>query len=146
MVASISTLRYIRCRTVTHRQRALPLADSLPKLLAAWLEGVRPEHRDLMIQLHRIVMSAEPDFTLSLKWRNPAYSFGGQAVLYLADQADYVHLGFYNGSLFEDPARLIEGTGKRMRHIKIASMSDDLELKLREMITASLTAATRVSG
>lgn len=122
------------------------MADSLPKQLSTWLEGVRPEHRDLMIQLHQIVMSAEPEFTLSLKWRNPAYSIDGQTVLYLADQTDYVHLGFYNGALLDDPNGVIEGTGKRMRHIKIALMGDELELILRETVSASVMAATRVSG
>ena len=32
---------------------------------------------------------------------------------------DHVNVGFFHGALFKDPARLLEGTGKRMRHVKL---------------------------
>jgi hypothetical protein len=32
---------------------------------------------------------------------------------------DHVNVGFFYGALFNDPARLLEGTGKRMRHVKL---------------------------
>jgi hypothetical protein len=32
---------------------------------------------------------------------------------------DHVNVGFYVGADLKDPARLLEGTGKRMRHVKL---------------------------
>ena len=32
---------------------------------------------------------------------------------------DHVNVGFFNGAVLEDPAGLLEGTGKRMRHVKL---------------------------
>ena len=32
---------------------------------------------------------------------------------------DHVNVGFFNGSALQDPAGLLEGTGKRMRHVKV---------------------------
>jgi len=32
---------------------------------------------------------------------------------------DHVNVGFFFGALLEDPARLLEGTGKRGRHVKL---------------------------
>jgi hypothetical protein len=32
---------------------------------------------------------------------------------------DHVNVGFFHGAFLEDPARLLEGTGKRMRHVKL---------------------------
>lgn len=32
---------------------------------------------------------------------------------------DHVNLGFFFGALLKDPARLLEGTGKRGRHVKL---------------------------
>jgi hypothetical protein len=32
---------------------------------------------------------------------------------------DHVNVGFFFGSLLKDPARLLEGTGKRGRHVKL---------------------------
>jgi hypothetical protein len=31
----------------------------------------------------------------------------------------HVNVGFFHGAALEDPARLLQGTGKRMRHVKI---------------------------
>ncbi|MBS0267059.1 MAG: DUF1801 domain-containing protein, partial [Planctomycetes bacterium] len=31
----------------------------------------------------------------------------------------HVNVGFYNGARLADPARLLQGTGKRMRHVKL---------------------------
>jgi hypothetical protein len=31
----------------------------------------------------------------------------------------HVNVGFFNGARLEDPGRLLEGTGKRMRHVKL---------------------------
>jgi hypothetical protein len=36
----------------------------------------------------------------------------------------HVNVGFFNGAALEDPARLLEGTGKRMRHVKLKPGSD----------------------
>jgi hypothetical protein len=32
---------------------------------------------------------------------------------------DHVNVGFFYGAALHDPARLLEGTGKRMRHAKL---------------------------
>ena len=31
----------------------------------------------------------------------------------------HVNVGFFNGAVLRDPANLLEGTGKRMRHVKL---------------------------
>ena len=31
---------------------------------------------------------------------------------------DHVNVGFFHGAFLSDPAGLLEGTGKRMRHVK----------------------------
>jgi hypothetical protein len=38
---------------------------------------------------------------------------------YVAAFKDHVNLGFFFGALLPDPARLLEGTGKRGRHVKL---------------------------
>jgi hypothetical protein len=44
-------------------------------------------------------------------------------VLYLADYHDHVNLGFYQGVRVADPHRLLEGTGKSLRHVKIYTVA-----------------------
>jgi hypothetical protein len=46
------------------------------------------------------------------------------AICYIGVIKDHVNLGFPRGSELSDPERILEGTGKQMRHIKIRNMSD----------------------
>src|SRR5262250_2336497 len=45
-------------------------------------------------------------------------------ICYIAVIKDHVNLGFHRGTELSDPERILEGTGKQMRHIKIRNMSD----------------------
>jgi hypothetical protein len=38
---------------------------------------------------------------------------------YVNTFTSHVNVGFFNGAWLKDPARLLEGTGKRMRHVKL---------------------------
>lgn len=37
----------------------------------------------------------------------------------MAAFTDHVNVGFFHGAALPDPAGLLEGTGKRMRHVKV---------------------------
>src|SRR5215831_7657685 len=45
-------------------------------------------------------------------------------ICYIGVIKDHVNLGFIRGSELIDPQRILEGTGKQMRHIKIKNISD----------------------
>ncbi len=122
------------------------MPTQLPEPLLTWLEKVRPEHRALLTALHNLLTSVEPGFAVTLKWGNPAYSVRGETFAYLADQTEYVHLGFYNGAQFNDPHGLVEGTGKRLRHVKVSSLDPTTEQRLRDTISASLVVSSEYSG
>jgi hypothetical protein len=47
---------------------------------------------------------------------------------YLAPHRDRVNFGFYHGATLADPAGLLEGTGKALRHVKLrGGLPDGLE-------------------
>ena len=52
-------------------------------------------------------------------------------ICYIGVLKDHVNLGFHHGTDLRDPDKLMEGTGKSMRHIKIRHMSDALNPALR---------------
>ena len=47
---------------------------------------------------------------------------------------DHVNVGFFHGALLRDPARLLEGTGKRMRHVKLRPGRDVDTIALSNLI------------
>lgn len=49
---------------------------------------------------------------------------GFDRILYVTVFEAHLNLGFFYGSFLTDPDRLLVGSGKRMRHIKIRSLQD----------------------
>jgi hypothetical protein len=49
----------------------------------------------------------------------------------------HVNVGFFYGAFLDDPAGLLEGGGKRMRHVKLTSDVEPDNAALRTLITAA---------
>jgi len=49
----------------------------------------------------------------------------------------HVNVGFFYGALLEDPAGLLQGSGKRMRHVKLQPGADIDAENLRKLIGAA---------
>jgi hypothetical protein len=62
------------------------------------------------------------------------FCLGDRAYCYVAAYTAHVNLGFWEGVFLSDPDGLLEGTGKRMRHVKLRSPSDVGELKIVPLI------------
>jgi hypothetical protein len=78
--------------------------------------------RAVIGQLRIVVRSAIPEATEIIYHGALGYgptTSGFDRIIYIAPQNGYVNLGFFFGGHLADPAKLLEGTGKRMRHVKI---------------------------
>ena len=49
----------------------------------------------------------------------------------------HVNVGFFYGATLDDPARLLEGAGKRMRHVKLRSAQQANATALSDLIAAA---------
>jgi hypothetical protein len=85
--------------------------------------SLAPELKELALDVRRLVLESDPGITESLKWGCPCFA-GKKMICYLASQANYLNFGFYQATLLPDPEQLLEGTGAKMRHIKIRSQAD----------------------
>jgi len=73
----------------------------------------------LLERLRELVLQTAPaGVEETIKWGHPSYDLSGD-VCYLAAYTEHVNLGFYGGVDLADPAGLLEGTGKRLRHVKV---------------------------
>lgn len=50
---------------------------------------------------------------------------------------NHVNVGFFNGAALKDPARLLEGNGKRMRHVKLTRDREPDAAALGKLIDAA---------
>lgn len=75
--------------------------------------------------LRNIILSSSPKLVEEFKWSMPNYSFNG-LVCYLQAAKKHVNLGFHKGNELEekDNHKLLQGTGKTMRHIRIEKSED----------------------
>jgi hypothetical protein len=65
-------------------------------------------------------------------------SRGSEIFAYICPLKDYVRLGFHYGGQLTDPKRLLQGTGKRLRHIKIYSQADADRPEVRRLLQAAV--------
>lgn len=49
----------------------------------------------------------------------PTVCVGNAPFAYVGAYKDHVNVGFFQGASLKDPGKLLEGAGKRMRHIKL---------------------------
>jgi len=59
------------------------------------------------------------------------------AFAYVSVHAAHVNLGFYRGAELPDPAGLLQGAGKRMRHVRLAAGEEVDEGALDALIEAA---------
>ena len=102
------------------------------KTVDAWLAELDPSLREIAQALRALILEAVPDLRESIKWNTPNYAKGGN-VCYLASNKGYINFGFFNGAGLPNPDGLIEGTGEKMRHIKVRRPED-----IRPQVFASL--------
>ena len=90
--------------------------------------------RDLIKCLRQLVHTAAPDLTEEVKlgWQNIVYKKKA-IVVAVVPQQKYAQLFFYKGTSLTDANKLLEGTGKGLRHIKIRQ-PDDIEKHKDAMI------------
>ena len=99
--------------------------------------------RDLILSLHpaAVVVYRVGDRGVSYGWGPKKMS---EAYAYLMPQKSYLNLGFYQGAVLSDPAVLLQGTGKALRHVKVWNRDAVAALALQDLILAA-TAERRVA-
>jgi hypothetical protein len=66
---------------------------------------------------------------------------------YVNSFKSHVNVGFFYGAMLEDPAGMLEGSGKRMRHVKLKPDSELDAKGLGDLIRAAyLDIRARLSG
>ena len=66
---------------------------------------------------------------------------------YVNSFKSHVNVGFFYGALLEDPAGLLEGSGKRMRHVKLKAGLEINTAALRKLVDAAyLDIGARLGG
>ncbi len=116
-------------------------ASQFEDLLRLAREPLRP----VMVRLRDLVLEVHPDAyeVVRLGERAASYGCGPRKMIdgyaYIMAFRSWVNLGFFRGTSLPDPEGLLEGTGVRLRHVKVRSVDDAERPGVRRLIQEALT-------
>lgn len=84
-----------------------------------WFAAQRPELRSIAFDWFSQMRRCGTDVLELMHDGCPVACVGDVAFAYVNAFTSHVNVGFFRGSSLDDPAGLLAGTGKRMRHIKL---------------------------
>jgi hypothetical protein len=103
-------------------------------------EALRPIAR----RLREVVLEVHPEAVEVVRLGDRAATYGlgprkmSDGYCYVLPYQRWVNLGFYQGAELPDPEGLLEGTGARLRHVKIRVLEAADVPALRALIEAAL--------
>lgn len=113
--------------------------------------GLDPEIARIARDLRTLILKVHPGAVEVVRLGDRAASYGvgpkkmSEAYVYIIPQERYVNLGCYHGASLADPAGLLEGAGKRLRHVKVRSSKEVTRPALRQLIKAALAERRKTS-
>ena len=97
----------------------LPSAAHRDPRFDAWFAAPDHELRLLVRPWFERMRALGPDVTETMADGHPVVCVGEAAFAYVDAFSAHAAVGFFRGAMLDDPAGLLEGAGKRMRHVKL---------------------------
>ncbi|HXC60874.1 MAG TPA: DUF1801 domain-containing protein [Steroidobacteraceae bacterium] len=124
---------------LTGRQEIFRLSGAAKSDAAVerWLNGEPAQLRALARYWFSHLRSCGADVLELMHDGGPTACVGDAAFAQVNAFRSHVNVGFFHGVTLDDPAGLLEGSGKRMRHVKLIPGEVIDENALKKLITAA---------
>lgn len=93
------------------------------KTVDAYITQLEEWQAEVVSKVRTIILEAAPEADESIKWAQPVYEVNGPFA-YIKAFKNSVNFGFWRGVDMHDPHGLLQGTGEKMRHIRLTSLED----------------------
>jgi hypothetical protein len=144
-ISTLSSKRDVGKRSRKTRTVSPPLPEYL-----GFLAPFESRITKLALATRKLVLEEAPDAVELIYDAYNAvatgYGFTGrpsECFIHIAVYAKWVNLGFHRGSELEDPKGLLQGTGRLIRHIRIAELEDLEKPAVRAFVRAAVARAKR---
>jgi hypothetical protein len=114
-----------------------PSAVKRDPAVDAWLLAQRDDMRPIVETWFACMRRCGSDVRELMHDGCPTACVDDGAFAYVNAFKDHVNVGFFFGALLKDPALLLEGTGKRGRHVKLRPGRDIDFAALAQLITTA---------
>ena len=108
-------------------------SQDVDKLLAE----IDTPQRAVARALRQLVLETGADLQEKVMYGVPWYR-GKAYVCAIVAHSDHTNLEFYHGSSLRDPARILEGTGKNLRHVKVHAVDVVRRPSLRALLREAI--------
>lgn len=128
------------------------MSDATQGTFDQLLQIARPPLRSIMERLREIILDIDPNTCEVVRLGDRAATYGvgpkkmSEGYVYILPQTTWVNLGFYKGADLPDPRGLLEGTGAKMRHVKIRSHDEATPRHVRALIRAAIDERRKALG
>lgn len=108
------------------------------------MDIAEPDMRPIAERLREIVVEVDPDTVEVVRLGDRAATYGvgpkkmSEGYAYILPHKNWVNLGFYMGATLPDPAGIMKGTGKKLRHVKVRSIEEAGRPEIRVLIGEAL--------
>ena len=99
-----------------------------------WKNDQSPKNKELITEVSKVISNVSPKLETIVKWGQGCWTEGKNHKVFIHCEPDHIQLGFYTGSMLEDPKNLLQGTGKFVKHVKIFSSEDINEMAFKNLI------------
>jgi hypothetical protein len=117
------------------------MADTVQEFLSNFPEGVRK----ISAELRKMAKNMMPKAHEFLYYDAINYSLDDSPngrVCYISPMEKSVTIGFLFGAQINDPHHLLQGNGKRARHVKIRTLEETKNSALKELVKAAWSHGT----
>jgi len=103
------------------------------------IQATFPEKFYTVGEIRKAFFEANPEINEDIKYGGIVFNVSGQLIggIYLYKQ--HISVEFSDGATFTDPKELLEGKGKKRRHLKILEMSDMTNKDIGSFITQAVS-------
>ncbi len=124
-------------------KKHMPRQHSTKAEVQEFLSGHTPAVRSITFRLRKLVLDVAPDSLEQIDRAAHLLGYGyaptyRDTVCVILPLKGAVSLGFPRGVDLPDPAGLLEGAGKRARHVKLAALEDVDAPALRTLLEAAV--------
>ncbi len=108
--------------------------QDVAKIIDACVQRGNSKLKHVADELRRLVKKTVPESHEAINpWGIPTFDFHGPLCFMMVGK-NHVTFGFSRGTSLTDPAGLLEGTGKNLRHVKLKEAEQLRDASLRKLI------------
>ncbi len=102
------------------------------------LQSVSPDKLEIIKSIRKIFLGADKELTEEIKYGGLVFNLSNVLIAGIFPYKEHISIEFSNGSDLDDPSGILEGKGKKRRHLKIINKQDINDKNVNEFVNQAI--------